>query len=186
MRSDHIASAAVSMDYRPAFVPFLDDLRSRVGGLDLFDAHTHIGHNDPDGFAQGAPQLLAQLEACDARALTFPMHEPGGYLDGAPTTRSSTPRTSTPTGWSAFCRVDPNAGRSPRRRGCAARSTPAPAASSCTRAARRSRSGHPIVERPRRRSRTSTPLPVLIHAGRGIPALGRDTVRLARAYPARS
>ena len=59
--------------------PWLDQLRADAGGLDIFDAHTHVGRNDPDGNKQKPEELLERLARCDARALVFPMHEPDGY-----------------------------------------------------------------------------------------------------------
>jgi hypothetical protein len=44
-----------------------------------FDAHTHIGANDPDGFKQTPAELMDVLSRVDARAAVFPMHEPDGY-----------------------------------------------------------------------------------------------------------
>ena len=52
----------------------------QVPGLELFDAHTHLGQNDPDGMSQTPDQLVENLRAADARgAFVFPMHEPDGY-----------------------------------------------------------------------------------------------------------
>ena len=53
-----------------------------LGGLelDVFDAHTHLGHNDPDGFKATPEEIVAGLDrAGHRRALIFPMHEPDGY-----------------------------------------------------------------------------------------------------------
>src|SRR5688500_19779186 len=61
--------------------PYLDRLAEDVGGLALYDAHTHVGANDPDGFTQTPEQLLRALGGADARGVVFPMHEPGGYRD---------------------------------------------------------------------------------------------------------
>ena len=41
--------------------PYLDSLSDEVGGLALYDAHTHVGANDPDGFTQTPEQLLQAL-----------------------------------------------------------------------------------------------------------------------------
>lgn len=167
------------MDYRPVFGPYLDELRSRCPDLDLFDAHTHVGHNDPDGYAQSADQLRARLLEDDARALVFPMHEPGGYLDGR-----ANDEVIDATGDGrlvALCRVDPNVGPD--------------AVTEMRRALDRGARGlklhprgegftlsHPVVEDLIAIAHEHA-APVMIHAGRGIPALGRDAVRLARAYP---
>ena len=34
--------------------PWNDVLRAQVPGLELFDVHTHVGQNDPDGMSQTA------------------------------------------------------------------------------------------------------------------------------------
>ena len=59
--------------------PWFDRLLGEVPGVSLFDAHTHVGQNDPDGFKQTPEELLEALAAVDAKALVFPMHEPDGY-----------------------------------------------------------------------------------------------------------
>src|ERR671933_1220211 len=59
--------------------PYFDRLVAETGPLDLYDAHTHVGANDPDGFRQTPEQLLAALASAGARGVVFPMHEPDGY-----------------------------------------------------------------------------------------------------------
>ena len=51
----------------------------QVPGVRLFDAHTHIGANDPDGFRCSADELLGALASATSRAVVFPMQEPSGY-----------------------------------------------------------------------------------------------------------
>jgi predicted TIM-barrel fold metal-dependent hydrolase len=59
--------------------PYLEHERARFDGLDLFDAHTHIGRNDPDGYCAEPDEILAAMEAAgQRRALLFAMQEPGG------------------------------------------------------------------------------------------------------------
>ena len=43
--------------------PHFDALMGVARGPRLFDAHTHIGANDPDGMRQSAGELLAALPA---------------------------------------------------------------------------------------------------------------------------
>ena len=62
--------------------PWFDRWRRTSRALTLFDAHTHVGQNDPDGFKQTPEELLEALAAVDAKALVFPMHEPDGYTRG--------------------------------------------------------------------------------------------------------
>src|SRR5438270_9295502 len=60
--------------------PWAQVVLEQVPGVELFDAHTHLGQNDPDGMRQQPEELLRALRAADARgAFVFPMHEPAGY-----------------------------------------------------------------------------------------------------------
>src|SRR5919205_1562968 len=67
------------VDVEALLQPYYDRLLADVGPLELFDAHTHIGANDPDGFRQTPEQLLRALGRAGARGVVFPMHEPDGY-----------------------------------------------------------------------------------------------------------
>jgi uncharacterized protein len=59
--------------------PHLRHELARYGGLELFDAHTHIGRNDPDGYSAEPEEILAAMDAAgQRRALLFAMQEPGG------------------------------------------------------------------------------------------------------------
>ena len=158
-------------------LPWLDALREHVGGFDLHDAHTHVGGNDPDGFSQSPEELLARLEAADARGVVFPMHEPGGY--GAANDTVLEAASLSAGRLAAFCRVDPHGDAVQEARRCLDRGA-------------RGIKLHPRAEQfslsaPAVRQLVSLAhdrrVPVLIHAGRGIPALGRDTVRLAESFP---
>ena len=69
-------------DADAAIRPWWERLLADAGGeLALFDAHTHIGANDPDGYKQSPEELLAAMTAAGARAVVFPMHEPDGYRE---------------------------------------------------------------------------------------------------------
>ena len=66
------------------FDPRLDGLyrdgRDLLGDTEWFDAHTHIGQNDPDGRKATAEEIIGGLDqAGHQRALVFAMHEPDGY-----------------------------------------------------------------------------------------------------------
>ena len=156
--------------------PWFDRIAADVGGLTLYDAHTHIGTNDPDGFKQTPGELIGVLERASARAVTFPSHEPGGYPDAndaaIEAARASGGRIV------AYCRVDPHAD--------ALRE-----ATRCLDAGARGIKLHPRAEQftlaePAVRDVVALAherrVPVLIHAGRGIPALGQDTVRLSGEF----
>lgn len=62
-----------------------EDLRSllltdRLAAAPWFDAHTHMGENDPDGLKATPQEIVAALDrAGHRRALIFAMHEPDGY-----------------------------------------------------------------------------------------------------------
>jgi predicted TIM-barrel fold metal-dependent hydrolase len=158
--------------------PWFDRLAEDVPGLELYDAHTHVGANDPDEFRQSPAQLLEGLASAGSRALVFPMHEPEGYADAndmvLETTAASGGRLQ------ALCRVNP------RESGSVAE------ASRCLEAGARGIKLHPRAERfdlavPAVRELVALAherrAPVLIHAGRGIPALGQHTVQLSGEFP---
>jgi predicted TIM-barrel fold metal-dependent hydrolase len=144
-----------------------------------FDAHTHIGHNDPDGYEADPEELLEALDvAGQQRALVFPMHEPDGYREAndrvLEACRASGGR------FAALARVDPN---DPGAVDEARRALDA-GARGIKLHPRSDRFGlpHPTVERivalaGERR------LPVLFHAGRGIPNLGDSVLHLAADHP---
>lgn len=165
-----------------AYRPFLDKLRSALGPLALFDAHTHIGANDPDGFKQRPQTLLDRLAECDARGLVFPMHEPGGYREANDAVLAAAEASGgilVP-----LCRVDPNDGPSAvteaeRAIAAGARGIKLhPRAEGFT-------LGVPAVEALVELA-AAHGLVMMIHAGRGIPALGEDTVRLSERHPGAS
>jgi hypothetical protein len=157
--------------------PHWETLVAEVGELELFDAHTHIGGNDPDGFKQTAAQLLEALDgAGSSRAVVFPMHEPDGY---PPANDAALAAAEDSDGrLIAFARVDPHNGALAEAR----RALDAGA---------RGIKLHPRAEQftlsePAVRDVVALAherrVPVLIHAGRGIPALGQDTVRLSGEF----
>lgn len=159
-----------------AVLPWWEALRAAIGPLRINDTHTHIGFNDPDGFTQSAPDLLAALEPLDARAVTFPMHEPDGYPaanDAVLAAAAASDRLV------AFCRVDPRADAVTEAR-------------RCLDAGARGIKLHPraegfVLAEPAVEGlfalAAERRVPILIHAGRGIPALGEHSVQLATRYP---
>ena len=149
----------------------------QVPGVELFDAHTHLGQNDPDGMRQTLAELLAGLDAADARgAFVFPMHEPEGY----PNANDRVIAEALGTGGGCFRSAASTRAsiRSPRpnvpgRRRARDQAPPA----------RGAVHARPPRGPQARRARRRATLPVLIHAGRGIPALGLHAVELAEAFP---
>jgi uncharacterized protein len=157
--------------------PWRDALSRAVPGVRLFDVHTHTGANDPDGFTCSAEQLLGALAAADARAVVFTMHEPDGYPPA--NDRILREAAASDGRLVPFCRLDP-------------RANPAAEAERCLDAGARGIKLHPRAERFRLEEPETEPIfavahergvPVLVHAGRGIPALGRDALDLAERYP---
>ena len=166
------------MDIGVLLRPWTEIVLDEVPGIELFDAHTHIGSNDPDGMSQSAEELLATLELAHARgAFVFPMHEPDGYPpanDAVLEAARASDGLLIP-----FCRVNPHDGAVPEAERCLA-------------AGARGIKLHPRAEEftldhPEVSSLVALAnerrLPVLIHAGRGIPALGLHAVQLAERFP---
>jgi hypothetical protein len=167
------------MDVASLIAPWFELTRQQVPGAALFDAHTHLGQNDPDGMSQTLEQLLGILQAAEARgAFVFPMHEPDGYPAANDMVIEAAGRSGgllTP-----FCRVSPNTGQAPAE------------AERALDAGAKGIKLHPraeqfSLEHPALRSLAAIAdergLPILIHAGRGIPALGAHAVQLADEFP---
>ncbi len=74
---DRIAQGGAMTDpVDAALLPWWRSMKAAFGPLELFDAHTHVGQNDPDGFHQTPAELLEALDPIGARAAFFAMHEP--------------------------------------------------------------------------------------------------------------
>jgi uncharacterized protein len=158
--------------------PWNDVVLEQVPGLELFDAHTHIGQNDPDGLKQEPEELIASLKTAGARgAFVFAMHEPDGYRAANDTVL----RAARESGGILvpFCRVNPHedALREAER---------------CVDAGARGIKLHPRAEQftldhPAVKQLAALAderrLPILIHAGRGIPALGLHAIDLVAQFP---
>ena len=175
MSARPIRLAAVYAD--SALRPWFDALRSSVPELRLFDAHTHTGAHDPDGFTCSVYELTEALELADARGVQFSMHEPDGYPPA--NDRVMAEAAASGDRLVPFCRLDP--GREPVAE-----------AERCLAAGARGLKLHPRAEGFSLADPSVEPifalaherrLPVLIHAGRGIPALGRHVLGLAERYP---
>ena len=167
--------------YQAALAPFLAETqRLRPAGAEVIDAHTHLGL-DEDGRSLTAEQLLAQLDRADARrACVFPLHDP-----------ERKPSYSVPNdrvlAWAAdsdgrlipFCRLDPA-------------EDPLAEAERCLASGARGIKLHPRAQDfdfdgpemdavfAQAEART---VPILIHAGRGLPPLAEGLVELALRHP---
>jgi predicted TIM-barrel fold metal-dependent hydrolase len=166
------------MNLIEALRPWSEVVLEQVPGIELFDAHTHLGQNDPDGMKQTGAELTAALEVAGARgAFTFPFHEPDGYRaanDDVLAAARESRGLLVP-----FCRVNPH-------------DDPVTEAERALNAGARGIKLHPRAEeftldhpgvRPLIALADERSLPVLIHAGRGIPALGLHAVELAEQFP---
>jgi uncharacterized protein len=158
-------------------LPWFERLREDLPGLEPLDAHTHIGFNDPDGYRCSREQLAGSLEQIGARAFVFPMHEPEGYP--AANDMVIAEAEATDGRLVAFCRLDPEddpLAEAERALGRGARGIKLhPRAEAFT-------LDHPALE-PVFALANERRLPVLVHAGRGIPALGRHAVQACRSHP---
>lgn len=150
---------------------------SALPDVDFFDVHTHTGSNDPDGYRATAEELLDALAMVGARAVVFTTHEPEGYPEA--NDRVLAEAEASDGRLVPFCRIDPNADPVTEAERCLARG-----ARGIKLHPRSDRFAldHPEVERlfalaDERR------LPVLVHAGRGIPALGRHAFELTGTHP---
>ena len=158
-------------------LPWLDRLRDDVPDIEPLDAHTHIGANDPDGYACSSAELKGSLARIQARAFVFPMHEPDGYSAANDMVIEEAEASSGRL--FPFARLNPHDD----------------ALAEAERALGRGAHGiklHPRAEQftldhpglqPVFALANERHLPVMVHAGRGIPALGRHSVDATGRHP---
>ncbi len=167
--------------YADALAPFLAEVeRLRPAGAEVFDAHTHLGL-DEDGRSLSLPALLALLDDAGARrACVFPLHDP----ERAPAYRVPNDRVLAWAGESEgrllpFCRLDPA-------------EDPLAEGERCLTAGARGIKLHPRAQAFGFASAEmegiftlaeSARVPILIHAGRGLPPLGDELVDLTLRHP---
>jgi uncharacterized protein len=157
--------------------PWFESAVERVPGLSLFDAHAHIGFNDPDGLGLSARELIETMQAIHARSIVTPLHEPDGYPVANDRVMEECERSSGRL--VPFCRVDPHRDATGEARCCAelgARGIKLHPRAERFELADPELEGVFALAHERR-------MPVLIHAGRGIPTIGRDALALARRFP---
>jgi predicted TIM-barrel fold metal-dependent hydrolase len=167
--------------YAEALAPFLAETgRLRPPDAEVIDAHTHLGL-DEDGRSLTLEQLLAQLDAAEARrACVFPLHDPErrpGY--SLPNDRVLAWAGESDGRLVPFCRLDP---------------AEDPLAE-CERSLAAGAKG--IKLHPRAQAfvfdgsamndvwalAESANVPILIHAGRGLPPLADGLAELAMRHP---
>lgn len=167
--------------YEQALEPFLAETAAlRPNPAEVIDAHTHLGL-DEDGRSLTLAQLLEQLDAAGAsRACVFPLHDP----ERRPSYRIPNDRVLEWAGESdgrltPFCRLDPF-------------ENPAAEAERCLAAGARGIKLHPRAQDFDFESQQmgsifaiaeSAKVPILIHAGRGMPPLAHGLVELALRHP---
>jgi predicted TIM-barrel fold metal-dependent hydrolase len=172
---------AVRLRYEQAVAPFLQDAaRLRPPGAEVIDAHTHLGL-DEDGRSLHLEGLLSMLDAADARrACVFPLHDP----ERRPSYSLPNDRVLRWAGESEgrltpFCRLDPA-------------EDPLPEGRRCIEAGARGIKLHPRAQAFDFSSRQmqeifalaeEADVPILIHAGRGLPPLAEGLVDLALQHP---
>lgn len=156
---------------------WLAHLRGQLPPIQLFDAHTHIGQNDPDEFKCRADVLNEALVAVDARGVVFPMHEPDGYSPANDMVIEEAARSDGRL--VPFCRLDPRADPLAEAERALARGAMGiklhPRAEDFALDAVELRDVFALADERR--------LPVLVHAGRGIPALGRHALEICARCP---
>jgi predicted TIM-barrel fold metal-dependent hydrolase len=146
----------------------------------VWDAHTHLGV-DEDGFTQSPEELLTAMEAFGIeRAFTFPLNDP----ERVPAYRVPNDRVLE---WAAasngalvpFCRLDLTEG-------------PIAEAERCLDRGARGIKLHPRAQKftfgeqalePVFQLAAERRVPILIHAGRGLPAIADDLLHLVEHHP---
>jgi predicted TIM-barrel fold metal-dependent hydrolase len=150
-------------------------------GLDIWDAHTHTGENDPDGFIGTASGNLELLDAAGHRgAVVMASQEPKGYP--LANDRIAAESAAADGRLLPFLRIDPKLG-----------SDAVAEMERCIGLGFVGVKLHPRGENfslalgvmsEIAASAAEAGVPILIHAGRGIPTLGDDVVRLLEEHPA--
>jgi uncharacterized protein len=90
---------------QPNLMPWVAALREDVPGLELYDAHVHVGLRDPAGLEATEEEALDALGQVDSRALIFPLKEPAGYR--GPNEHMLELAGAHPERLRALCRLDP-------------------------------------------------------------------------------
>jgi hypothetical protein len=167
--------------YANALAPFLAEAQQMLPtGAEVLDAHTHLGL-DEDGRSLSLTELLSQLDQAGARrACVFPLHDP----ERRPAYRVPNDRVLE---WAResegrlipFCRLDPF-------------EEPVAEAERCLAAGARGIKLHPRAQEFAFDGRElegifavaeQARVPILIHAGRGLPPIAQGLAELALRHP---
>jgi predicted TIM-barrel fold metal-dependent hydrolase len=172
---------AFAATYASALEPFDAEVqRLRPADAEVFDAHTHLGL-DEDGRSLDLETLLAQLDQAGARrACVFPLHDP----ERQPSYRLPNERVLAWAGESAdrlipFCRLDP--AEDPLTEGARALAAGARGIKLHPRAQAFSFDGPEMAGIFALAGEAN--VPILIHAGRGMPPIADGLADLALRYP---
>ena len=169
--------------YADALAPFLTEAqRLRPPDAEVIDAHTHLGL-DEDGRSLTLEQLLAQLDDAGARrACVFPLHDPERRpAYSVPNDRVIAWASESDGRLTPFCRLDPA-------------EDPIAEGERCLAAGARGIKLHPraqdfVFDGPEMRAifalAEDARVPILIHAGRGLPPLADGLADLAMSHPER-
>lgn len=158
-------------------LPCLRSLLAQLPGVGLFDSHTHLGGNDPEGWTCSPQELIDALALVEGRAVVFPLMEPAGYRDANDAVLAAA--AGSEGRLVPFCRIDP-------------RADPLGELERCLAAGARGVKLHPRAERFDLRHpgvaavfavASERRVPVTIHSGLGVSSLGRDALLLAERYP---
>lgn len=167
--------------YANALAPFLAEVeRLRPADAEVIDAHTHLGL-DEDGRSLTLAQLLGLLDDAGARrACVFPLHDPERRpAYGVPNDRVLEWARESDERLVPFCRLDPAEG-------------PLTEAERCLAGGARGIKLHPraqdfVFDGPEMRDvfalAEAARVPILIHAGRGLPPLADGLADLALRHP---
>jgi hypothetical protein len=167
--------------YAAALAPFLAEAeRLRPPGAEVIDAHTHLGL-DEDGRSLALEQLLEQLDRAGARrACVFPLHDPERRpAYSVPNDRVLAWASESEGRLAPFCRLDPAEDAIAEGERCLA-------------AGARGIKLHPraqdfVFDGPEMRAifalAEQARVPILIHAGRGLPPLAEGLAELAMSHP---
>jgi predicted TIM-barrel fold metal-dependent hydrolase len=167
--------------YASALAPFLAETeRLRPEQAEVIDAHTHLGL-DEDGRSLTLEQLLSQLDRAGARrACVFPLHDPERRPSySVPNDRVLAWAAQSEGRLTPFCRLDPTEG-------------PLAEAERCLAAGARGIKLHPRAQDfvfdggdmdDVFKLAEAAQVPILIHAGRGLPPLADGLVDLALRHP---
>jgi predicted TIM-barrel fold metal-dependent hydrolase len=167
--------------YADALAPFLTEAQLlRPPEAEVIDAHTHLGL-DEDGRSLGLEQLLAQLDDAGARrACVFALHDPERRpAYSVPNDRVIEWASASEGRLAPFCRLDPAEDAIAEGERCLAAGARGiklhPRAQDFVFDGPEMRAIFALAERAR--------VPILIHAGRGLPPLADGLTDLAMSHP---